>query len=149
VCIDANENIYKKSMGKSLTNSGGLAMNEVVGKFTNEPLGATFFPGTNPIDGIWATTDIVVTGACVMPAGYGVGDHIMFIIDFLTSSLVGMTPPQIFRAGAPCLNTKIGGVAAKYTSDVDDYIMRHRVIERIGRAHETSKTKQQCKGKLD
>ena len=89
VCMDANEHIYKKSMGKSLTDSQGLAMKEVVGSFTNEPLGATFFRGTKPIDGVWATSDIVVTGACVMPAGYGVGDHRMFVVDFLTSSLVG------------------------------------------------------------
>ena len=124
-------------------------MKEVVGTFTNESLGATYFRGTKPIDGIWATPDIVVTGACVMPAGYRVGDHRMFIIDFLTSSLVGSTPPQIVRAGARRLNTKIGGVADKYTLNVDKYIVRHRVIERVGRAHETSKTKQQCKEKLD
>ena len=60
-----------------------------------------------------------------MPAGYGIGDHRMFIIDFLTSSLVGTAPPRIIRAGARRLNTKIGGVAGKYTSDVDDYIVRH------------------------
>ena len=38
---------------------------------------------------------------------------------------------------------------AKYTSEVESSITRHRVIERIGRAHETSTTKQQCKTKLD
>ena len=149
VCMDANEDIYKKRLGKSLTNPGGLAMKEVVGTFTNEPLGATFFRGTKAIEGVWATPDTVVTGACVMPAGYGVGDHRMFIVDFLTSSLVGSTPPRIVRAGARRLNTKIGGVADKYISEVDKYIIRHRVIERVGRAHETSKTKQQCKEKLD
>ena len=149
VCMDANEHIYKKSMGKSLTNSQGLAMKEVVGSFTNEPLGATFFRGSKPIDGVWATSDVVVTGACVMPVGYGVGDHRMFVVDFLTSSLVGSTPPRIVRAGARRLNTKIGGVAERYTKKVEDYTVRHRVIERIGRAHETSKTKQQCKAKLE
>ena len=51
-------------------------------------------------------------------------------------------------AGARRLNTRIGGVADRYTKKVEDYIVRHRVIERIGRAHETSKTKQQCKAKL-
>ena len=73
----------------------------------------------------------------------------MFVVDFLTSSLVGSTPPRIVRAGARRLNTKIGGVADRYTKKVEDYIVRHKVIERIGRAHETSKTKQQCKEKLD
>ena len=43
VCMDANKHIYKKGFGKSLTRTSGLAMNKVVGTFTNEPLGATFF----------------------------------------------------------------------------------------------------------
>ena len=149
MCMDANEHIYKKSLGKSLTKTSGLAMNEVVGAFTNEPLGATFFRGSNPIDGVWATSDVVVTGACVMPAGYGVGDHRMFIIDFLTSSLVGKTPPQIVRASAHRVNTKIIKTTTKYTTEGERNITRHRIIERIGRAHETSTTKQQCKAKLD
>ena len=48
VCMDANEHIYKKSMGKSLTGSQSLVTKEVVGSFTNEPLGATFFRGPSP-----------------------------------------------------------------------------------------------------
>ena len=92
--------MYKKSLGKFLTSASGLAMNAVVGTFTNESLGATFFRGTNPIDGIWATPDVVVTGACAVPAGYGVGDHRMSIVDFLTLSIVGTTPPRIVCAGA-------------------------------------------------
>jgi hypothetical protein len=31
VCLDANKDIYKKSLGKTLTNIDGLAMKEVVG----------------------------------------------------------------------------------------------------------------------
>ena len=68
--MDVRENIYKKNLDKSLTSASGLVMNKVVGTFTNEPLGAAFFRGTNPIDGIWATSDVIVTDACVMPAGY-------------------------------------------------------------------------------
>ena len=147
--MDANEDIYKKSIGKTLTNEEGLAMKEVVGDFTGKKLGATFFRGTKPIDGIWATSDVVVTGACVMPAGYGVGDHRLFVVDFLTSSLVGATPPKIVRAGARRLNTNIPGAADSYTNKVDDQLLRHRVIERVGEAHETSITKQEVKRKCD
>ncbi len=75
VCMDANEDIYKKSLGKSLTKVDGLNMLEVVGDFTGKRLGPTFFRGSEPIDGVWATPDIDVTHACVMPAGFGVGDH--------------------------------------------------------------------------
>jgi hypothetical protein len=65
-----------------MTNKDGLNITEVVGDFTGKKLGPTFFQGTTPINGIWATKDLVVTHACVMPIGYGVGDHCIFVIDF-------------------------------------------------------------------
>ncbi len=93
--LDANKNIYQKLIGKALTAVTGLAMVEVVGKFTQQPIGPTYFRGQTPIDGIWATTDVTVVGACIMPAGYGIGDHRLFVVDFLTSSLIGMIPQKI------------------------------------------------------
>ncbi len=55
--MDVNENIYRKQIGMSLTNEEVLAMKEVVGEFTGQKLGATFFQDIEPIDGIWATSD--------------------------------------------------------------------------------------------
>jgi hypothetical protein len=92
VCMDANKDIYKKSIGKSLTSREELNMVEVVGEFTGRQIGATFFRGLKPIDGIWATPDLVVTHACVMPAGFGVGSHRMFVADFQEESLIGKAP---------------------------------------------------------
>ena len=43
VCLDANENIYKKLIGKTLTDANGMALVEVVGKFTRQPVGPTYF----------------------------------------------------------------------------------------------------------
>ncbi len=89
VCMDVNENIYSKSISKLLTDTSDLAMVEVVGDFTRQPLPATYFRGSKPIDAIWATPDVKVTGACVMPSGYGIGDHRLFVVDFSLSSIVG------------------------------------------------------------
>ena len=72
-------------------------MKEVVGKFTHKRLGATYFRGKTPIDGVWATSDIHVTFACVMPLGYGIGDHCLFVVDFRTASAVGARPPAFVR----------------------------------------------------
>jgi hypothetical protein len=80
--MDANEDIYRKSIGKLLTKTDGLNMSEVVGNFTGRKIGPTFFLGSKPIDRIWATPNVVVTHACVMPAGYGVGNHHLFVVDF-------------------------------------------------------------------
>ena len=89
VCLDANEDKYRKPLGRVLTSVDGLAMREVVGDFTGKRIGPTFFRGKKPIDGIWATSDVQVVGACVMPAGYGIGDHRLFIVDILGCSCLG------------------------------------------------------------
>ena len=107
VCMDVNEDIYRKSIGKALTMSEDIQMIEAVGNYTGKKIGATFFRGTKPIDGVWVTSDVVIIGACVMPAGYGIGDHRLFVLDFLTSSLMGNEPPKIVRAAARRLNTNI------------------------------------------
>ena len=48
-------------------------MSEVVGEFTWQKVGATYFRGSAPNDGVWETSDVTVVGACLMPVGYGVG----------------------------------------------------------------------------
>lgn len=139
VCMDANEHIYDKVLGKALTNIDGLALEEVVGTFTRERLGATYFRGSKPIDAVWASSDLTVVGACVMPCGYGIGDHRLFVVDFLTSSMVGVAPRKIVRPAARRLNTRIPKVAEAYVRDVENLIISHRLIERLGTAHESSK----------
>ena len=132
VCLDANENIYTKSIGKELTNLDGLAMKEVVGSFTGKQVGPTFFRGSNPIDGIWATSDITISNACIMPVGYGIGDHRMFIIDFITSDITGTNPPKVARPTARRLINKLPGVTTKYNEALNKQIELHRLIERAG-----------------
>jgi hypothetical protein len=115
VCMDANEDIYQKLIGKSLTKREGLNMVEVVGEFTDKRLGPTFFRGSKPIDRIWATPDIVVTHACVMPVGFGAGDHRLFVVNFQEASLIGEARHRIVRFTSRRLNTKASnGATQKY-----------------------------------
>jgi hypothetical protein len=65
LCLDANENIYRAELGRQLTELHGLGMKEVVGEFTGRRLGATFFRGSEPINVIWATSNLEVAHACV------------------------------------------------------------------------------------
>ena len=60
VCMDVNEDIYRKSIGKALIMSEDLQMIEAVGNYTGKKIGATFFRGTKPIDGVWVTSDVVI-----------------------------------------------------------------------------------------
>ena len=79
----------KKRQGKS------VRIVTEVGSSTGQKVGLTFFRGKVPMDGLWETPDVVITRMCLMPVGYGVGDHRMFVIDFLTLSLKGCNPPKI------------------------------------------------------
>ena len=73
-----------------------------------------------------------------MPAGYGVGEHYLFVLDFLTSSLIGQTPPQIIRSGARRLNTKIPSTKHNYTNVLEKPVVSHRLTERMFAAHNAS-----------
>ena len=126
VCLDANEDIYRKELGKTLTDSEGLNLKEVVGDFTGSQIGATYFRGSKPIDAVWATNDLQVVGACVMPAGYGIGDHRMFVVDFRLDSIVGVTPPKIVRLAARRLNTKIPHAAERYQQILEKKMVEHK-----------------------
>ena len=85
-------------------------------------VGATYFRGSTPIDGVWATSDVTVVGACVIPVGYGVGDHRLFIIDFMKSCLAGASPPSIVRSAARRLNSRIPAAAEDY-SDIFEHLV--------------------------
>jgi hypothetical protein len=141
VCLDANKHIYKKSIGKALTDIEDLAMKEVVGDFTGTPIGSIFFCGSKPIDGVWATSDIMVSNAAIMLAGYGIGNHRLFVINFSMMDIIGKSPPRIVRPASRRLNTKIPRVAAEYTQILEKKILKHRLIERTGAAHISSKSR--------
>ncbi len=125
VCLDANKNIHKKLLGKALMNIEGLAMKEVVGEFTHQPVGPTYFRGLKPIDGVWATSDIAVSNACIMPAGYGIRDHCMFVVDFNAKDIIGQAPPRAIQATLQRLNTRIPRVANEYVRILEDKVLRH------------------------
>ena len=131
VCLDANEDIYLESIGRELSNLTGLGLQEVVSQFTGKRLGATFFRGSKPIDGVWATGDLEVVNACVMPVGYGVGDHRLFVVDFTIESMVGDTPQRICRPGLRRLNTRIEGCSERYIRNLEKNIKRHNLLGRL------------------
>ncbi|KAL7524606.1 hypothetical protein ACHAWF_001017, partial [Thalassiosira exigua] len=147
--MDANKNIYRKSIGKTLTDPEGLGMQDVVRSFTGEKIGATFFRGSTPIHCVWATSNVVVTGACVMPAGYGVGDYRLFVVDFLTASLVGSRSLRVVRSGARRPNSNIEPAALRYEDKLENQVVRNNVIQRVGEVHEMSRSKEEVKRRLD
>jgi len=153
VCMDANEHIYRKSIKKLLMESHGLGMKEVVGEFTAQLIGATYFRGSNPIaiDAVWATPDVEVVGTCVMPAGFGVGDHRTFVVDFSVSSIegIGMAPSRIVQAPSCRLNTKIPRIADQYNKILEKRFVGHWMNSRLLEASNISRTVAEVKRRLE
>ena len=130
--------IYKKSIGKALTSVDGLAMKEVIRNFTGMLIGPMYFHGLKPIDAVWGTSDVYVVGACIMLASFGIGDHQLFVIDFLASSMVGLNLEKIVCQQACRLDCKIQGAVQRYNARLEQKIQKHRLIERIGQVRSLS-----------
>ena len=79
-----------------------------------------------------------MVGACAMSVGYGLGYHRLFIINFMKSCLVGASPPSIVRSAARRLNLRIPAAAEDYSDRFEHLVPEHKLIERLGKAHELS-----------
>ena len=58
-----------------------------------------------------------------MPAGYGIGYHRLFVLEFLTSSLIGHEPPKIVRVAARRLNTNIPSAKHYYINRLEEVVV--------------------------
>ena len=124
-------------------------MKEVVGEYTGQQLGATYFRGSTPIDAIWATPGIQEIGACVMRAGFGVGNHRMFVVDLMASSLVGLAPPKIVRAPSRQLNNKVPRITKQYNRILEWQFVCHRMNSRLLEASDRSRMFAEAKQRIE
>ena len=60
-----------------------------------------------------------------MPAGFGVGDHRLFQVDFRVASLLGAAPPKIICAASKRLNTNIPRIADAYNKILEKSFVDH------------------------
>ncbi len=84
-----------------------------------------------------------------MPARYGVGDHCLFMVDFLSSSLLGFAPKKIMRLQARRLSCKLPLSVKKYNKRLEEKILCHWLIERTGRVYTAGLLSKQTKKWLD
>jgi hypothetical protein len=92
IFMDHNEHVVTGALGMVLSDKNGLDLREAVIQHTEKHPGATFFRGSKPIDGFWVSSNLNINNACVMPFGYGVGDHRAVIVNIPIESLVGIDP---------------------------------------------------------
>ena len=87
--MDANENLNNGKLEKLLSEK--LHMVDVVKLRTQVNSPNTFHTGSEQVDGIWITQDIIVSSACFSPFWFGTGDHRSIILHIPSSSVLGDT----------------------------------------------------------
>jgi hypothetical protein len=79
--IDHNEHMIEGKLGKALADKEGLDLCKAILSHTEASPGTTFFRRLHHIDGLWVSSNLGISKACVMPFGFGVGNHRAFILD--------------------------------------------------------------------
>ena len=133
--MDHNEHTTNGPLGKELSDKNGLDLREVIIQHTGASPGATFFRGSMPIDGMWVSGDLNISNACVMPFGYGMGDHRAFILDIPLESMIGIDPVKIVRPVGHRLNSKLPGCCKTYIASLESNITQHHLLEHLYDAH--------------
>ncbi len=133
--MNHNENVYDGALGKALSNREGLNLNEVILMHTGSQTGTMFFQGSMPIDGLWASSGLDISNACVMPFGYGVGGHHAFILNILLVSLVGENPVEIVWPASCQLNSWLPHCGNEYIRSLESNIIQHHLLECLHNAH--------------
>ena len=84
-----------------------------------------------------------------MPVRFGVGNHQLFVNNFLTATLVSFGPHAIICPTLCRLNTKIEGCAQQYNKILQKNILHHCLIELMVAAASSAKSKEAISKKLN
>jgi hypothetical protein len=133
--MDHNKHTYNGPLGRALADKSGLGLRKAVLHHTGTQMGATFFRGSKPIDGLWVFSNIDIANACIMQFGYGVGNHCMFVLDVTLESLIGKMPTKIVHSALQTLNSKIPHCSAAYTKALEDNKVRYCLFKKLYAVH--------------
>ncbi|KAL7521009.1 hypothetical protein ACHAWX_005704 [Stephanocyclus meneghinianus] len=84
-----------------------------------------------------------------MPCGFGVRDHMMFVIDFKMESFVGTKPLCFIWSGAHRLNNKLPSVQEQYLKSLEKLLRDHNIPQRIQKASKSTQHKSIVKEETD
>ncbi len=132
---DHNKHVINGLLGKALADKEGLDLWKAIIQHTGTSPGTTFIWGSKPINGLWISSDLDISNACVMPFGYGIGNHCTFILDIQIESLVGVDPVKIVWPAGRRLNSRLPGSSKSYIDSLEANIVRHRLLEQLFDVH--------------
>jgi hypothetical protein len=133
--MDHNEHVTNRPIGKELEDKDGLDLRKALVKYTGKIPGATFFRGSKPIVGMWVSSNLEISNACMMPFRYGVSNHHAFVLDVPLESLIGVDPVKIIRLVGQRLNSRLPGCSKSYIDSLEANIIKHHLLKQLFDAH--------------
>ena len=91
----------------------------------------THMRGKRPICAVFATTGVETCGVCILPRKSGVGDHLCFLIDQTSDSVLGTDFPRIVRLSGRKLHCNAQRLVRNYNMDLKRLLLEHRMFSRM------------------
>ncbi len=133
--MDHNKHVINRPLGRELADKEGLDLRQAIVQHTGTSPGAAFFHSSKPINGMWVSSNLKISNACMMPFGYRIGDHHTFILDIPIESLVGVDPVKIVQPAGRRLNSRLPGCSQSYINSLKGNITWYQLLKRLFRAH--------------
>jgi hypothetical protein len=135
--MDANEHMLTGKFCRQLTHAS-IELWEITKDYIGELCPNTHPRGSRPIDGVWATPDITITGVKWLPFEESCGDHRTCIFEFTTLSAIGQHEKRIVYPKCRRLTTKNQSSLENYTTELMRQFDIHRVEDRLAKIEEES-----------
>ena len=130
ICGNFSKNAYNGRFAARLQQAD-IMMTKQCRVATGRGLPVTFVTGSRMIDAVYATTGIEFTNAALLPKYGGIGDHLCFILDFCSASVIGGVHPNVIPRTPQKLNCYCIRMRTSYNKTLNELADRHQMFQRI------------------
>ena len=127
---DFNQDVYKGELSKRLAEED-INMTEQVLKTTGEEIPPTHDRGRKAVCGVFATAGVECKAAEVLLRGSGMGDHLVFMLDFCTRSVLGDNCPRVVAAPGRKLRCDVYAYKKNHNKTLEQLVARHSMYTKL------------------
>ena len=135
VMMDANSHVLTGRLCRAMVHES-IGLREATKDLLGSLCPNTHRRGSQPIDGIWTTSDITVTAVKWLPFSESPGDHRACIFDVTMQSVVGVSDKRIVYPACRRLISSNPSCVAKYEATMREQFAIHKIEERMARLDE-------------
>ena len=127
ICGDWNEDVYEDEIRNNFKKRNMVP--GITGRHKDQAP-PTYNNGSHPIDEIFCTSGLVITGSGFLEHGINEGDHCPLWIEFTKQSLLGTLPPDIATYQPRRLKTHDPNIVKKYNIILEEEFEKYGVYKR-------------------